>query len=237
MRDVAQFLDHMDWWGLLGLLISAVAALLCITIHEVCHGLAAYCLGDPTAKQAGRLTFNPIHHIDPFGLLMMIVARVGWAKPVPVDMRYFRHPRQGMALTALAGPASNFVLALAALGLSSLIASFAPVNPVTLVVLSFLSNMAVLSIGLGVFNLIPIPPLDGSKVLFSVLPDRFYLKLLHYERYIMLVLFALVMFGVFQEPLSNIIIWVLEKMCSLVNYPLSMVFTTQDLSYLLGILS
>ena len=93
----------MDWWGLLTLLISAAVALLCITLHELSHGFVAWRLGDPTAKNAGRLTLNPIKHLDLFGLLMMLVAKVGWAKPVPVDMRYFKHPKQGMALTALAG--------------------------------------------------------------------------------------------------------------------------------------
>lgn len=237
MRDVSEFLDSMDWWGLIGLLISALAALLCITVHEVCHGLVAYRLGDPTAKNAGRLTLNPICHIDPVGLLMMLVARVGWAKPVPVDMRYFKHPKRDMALTALAGPVSNFILAVAALGVSSLIYSFAPVNHVTLVALSFLSNLSILSVGLGVFNLIPIPPLDGSKVLFSVLPDRGYLTILRYERYIMLALLALVMFGVLQKPLSTAILWVLERLCALVRFPIGAVFTSQDLSVLLGIFS
>ena len=105
----------MDWWGLVGLLVSAVAALFCITFHELSHGFVAYRLGDPTAKNAGRLTLNPIRHIDPIGLLMMLVAKVGWAKPVPVDMRYFKHPKRDMAITALAGPLSNFLLAFLAL--------------------------------------------------------------------------------------------------------------------------
>src|SRR5699024_7401459 len=111
----------MDWWGLLTLLISAAAALLCITLHELSHGFTAWRLGDPTAKSAGRLTLNPIKHLDLFGLLMMLIAKVGWDKPVPVDMRYFKHPKQGMALTALAGPAANFITALAATAAASLI--------------------------------------------------------------------------------------------------------------------
>ena len=113
MGSISDFLNNMDWWGLLTLLISAAAALLCITLHELSHGFVAWRLGDPTAKNAGRLTLNPIRHLDVVGLLMMLVAKVGWAKPVPVDMRYFKHPRQGMALTALAGPAANFLTALA----------------------------------------------------------------------------------------------------------------------------
>ena len=119
MGSISEFARHMDLWGLITLLISAVAALLCITLHELSHGLMAYRLGDPTAKQAGRLTLNPIKHLDIIGLLMMVVVKVGWAKPVPVDMRYFKNPKGGMALTALAGPAANFLTALAAVGLSS----------------------------------------------------------------------------------------------------------------------
>ena len=126
MGSISDFLNNMDWWGLLTLLISAAAALLCITLHELSHGFVAWRLGDPTAKNAGRLTLNPIRHLDVVGLLMMLVAKVGWAKPVPVDMRYFKHPRQGMALTALAGPAANFLTALAAVGVSSAVFHLAP---------------------------------------------------------------------------------------------------------------
>lgn len=170
----------MDWWGLLTLLISAAAALLCITLHELSHGFVAWRLGDPTAKNAGRLTLNPIRHLDVVGLLMMLVAKVGWAKPVPVDMRYFKHPRQGMALTALAGPAANFLTALAAVGVSSAVFHLAPLGPAAVFVLCFLSNMALLGVGMGLFNLIPLSPLDGSKILFALLPDRIYYTILHY---------------------------------------------------------
>lgn len=114
MGSISEFLTQMDWYGLIGLLISAAAALLCITFHELSHGFVAYRLGDPTAKNAGRLTFNPIKHLDVIGLVMLLIAKVGWAKPVPVNMRYFKHPKRGMALTAIAGPLSNFAMALAA---------------------------------------------------------------------------------------------------------------------------
>ena len=115
-------------------MVSVAATLLCFTVHELCHGAVAYRLGDPTAKLCGRLTLNPIRHIDVAGLIMMLVARVGWAKPVPVDMRNFKNPKRGMALTALAGPASNFLMALAALALSSVNFHFAPLHTVWLVV-------------------------------------------------------------------------------------------------------
>ena len=164
MGSISDFLNNMDWWGLLTLLISAAAALLCITLHELSHGFVAWRLGDPTAKNAGRLTLNPIRHLDVVGLLMMLVAKVGWAKPVPVDLRYFKKPKQGMALTALAGPASNLLLAVAAMLISKVIYLYAPYSAVMDVVFSFcLYTLAPLSIGLGLFNLIPIPPWTAPR--------------------------------------------------------------------------
>ena len=124
MGSVSEFVQNMDWWGLIALLLTAVAALLCITVHELCHGLAAYRLGDPTAKNAGRLTLNPLRHLDFLGLIMMLVVKVGWARPVPIDMRNFRNPKRGMALTALAGPASNFLISLVSVGICSAIFHF-----------------------------------------------------------------------------------------------------------------
>ena len=109
------FLQHLDLSALLDIIQQVLAVLLCLTVHETCHGLAALALGDPTAKRMHRLSFNPLHHIDWLGLLSMFLCGFGWAKAVPVDMRYFKNPKAGMALTALAGPASNFLLALAAL--------------------------------------------------------------------------------------------------------------------------
>ena len=104
--------NALDFGSLWDLLLRLVSVFLCLTVHETCHGLAALALGDPTAKRARRLSLNPLRHIDWFGLLMMVTVGFGWAKPVPVDPRYFRRPKQGMALTALAGPMSNFLLAL-----------------------------------------------------------------------------------------------------------------------------
>ena len=215
MGSISDFLNNMDWWGLLTLLISAAAALLCITLHELSHGFVAWRLGDPTAKNAGRLTLNPIRHLDVVGLLMMLVAKVGWAKPVPVDMRYFKHPRQGMALTALAGPAANFLTALAAVGVSSAVFHLAPLGPAAVFVLCFLSNMALLGVGMGLFNLIPLSPLDGSKILFALLPDRIYYTILRYEKYVMGVVILLVLVGVFDKPLSFLMVHVLRGFCTL----------------------
>ena len=217
MGSISDFLNNMDWWGLLTLLISAAAALLCITLHELSHGFVAWRLGDPTAKNAGRLTLNPIRHLDVVGLLMMLVAKVGWAKPVPVDPRYFRKPKQGMALTALAGPVSNFVLAVLAMLISKAIYLYAPYSAAMDVVFSFcLYTLAPLSIGLGLFNLIPIPPLDGSKVLAAFLPDRQYITLMRYERYGIVVLLVLSFVGIGSSLISRGILGIYSALLSLI---------------------
>ena len=213
---------ELDWKGLFLLLLSAVASLFCITAHELSHGYAAYRLGDPTAKNAGRLSLNPIKHIDLFGFLMMLVAHVGWAKPVPVDMRYFKEPKKGMALTALAGPLSNVVLALLILAMGSLLLWFAPDSIVTAYLVLFLCYTAVLSAGLGLFNLIPIPPLDGAKIFYAVLPDRLYRTMLYYERYVRFGVLILAWLGVFSGPLDFCIGWVMRGMCAVTRFPFAL---------------
>ena len=115
--NLTQWLGQLNFDRVWMLLLTVASCLLCITLHECCHGLAAWAMGDPTAKREGRLTLNPLKHIDPFGLVMLIVVRFGWAKPVPVDLRRFRNPRLGMALTALAGPLGNVVLTAVAMTL------------------------------------------------------------------------------------------------------------------------
>lgn len=192
MISFGEVLRGLDFSYLLKLLVQVIPALLCIMIHEICHGAAAYALGDTTAKEQGRLSLNPLHHVDWFGLLMLVVFHIGWAKPVSVDMRHFRNPKRGMALTALAGPVSNFVLAALALLLFGLLYTPLYASKAGRAVLTLLNSMAYLSISLAIFNLIPFPPLDGSKVLFSLLPDRIYRKLMYLERYGMIALAALV---------------------------------------------
>ena len=198
-------MQQFDWQGLLSLVQRVLGVLVCLTVHETCHGLAAYALGDPTAKRMHRLSFNPLHHIDWLGLVSMLLCGFGWARPVPVDMRYFKRPKTGMAVTALAGPVSNFLLSLLLLFIASIMAAYAPVNAVTVWVFSFLTSTAVLSIGLGLFNLVPIPPLDGSKVLFSLLPESAYYTLMRYERYGMLVLLLIVWLDIGGSYLSDAI--------------------------------
>ena len=200
------------------------AALLAIMLHELSHGLAAYRLGDNTAKEKGRLSLNPIRHIDIVGLLALIFAGFGWAKPVPVDMRYFKKPRRDFALVALAGPVSNFLQALAgfilfnaACLLHSDLREAGPavvmaellsgrflfhVQQIPVLYLHlFLLYYVMCNVGLGVFNLIPIPPLDGSKIVGIVIPDRYYYPILKYEQFGMLLLVALLFLGVLDAPL------------------------------------
>lgn len=193
MSSIENVFRNLDWSMLLRLLLQAVPALLCIMVHEISHGLAAYALGDHTAKDQGRLSLNPLRHIDWIGLAMLLLFHFGWAKPVQVDIRRFKHPKRDMAITALAGPASNFVLAILFLLLYGLLYSSCTGSTAGGWVLALLNTTVYLSIALGLFNLIPFPPLDGSKILFSLLPDRLYIRFMMLERYGMIVLIVLVL--------------------------------------------
>lgn len=193
---------NLDWTVLIDLALSVIPVLICITIHEVSHGLFALALGDDTAKRAGRLSLNPIKHFDVIGFIMLVTVHFGWAKPVPVNMMRFKNPKLGMALTALAGPASNIVLASLALFLYGLLYGLLSCSTVGYYVLYALLLTARISVSLGVFNLIPVPPLDGSKILFSFLPQRWYYVLMRYERYGSVLMIILVVTGVISGPLS-----------------------------------
>ena len=211
--DFGGLIRSIDWHWLVNTAMRLLAVLLCLTVHETCHGLAAYALGDPTARGRHRLSLNPLRHIDWLGLAMMLFAGFGWAKPVPVDPRYFKKPKRGMALTALAGPVSNLLLAFLAMlfchkVLDGLVTSESGFGYVLYIFLHLF--VAPLSIGLGLFNLLPIPPLDGSKVLGAFLPDRAYFGLMRYERYGMLLLLALSWFGVTGDLISGAILRVYD---------------------------
>lgn len=211
----------LDWSVLTNLLLSVVPALICITLHELAHGYVAYRLGDDTAKRAGRLTLNPLRHIDIMGLLMMIVFKFGWAKPVPVNMWKFKNPKKGMAITAAAGPIANLLIALVFLFLYGLLFALLhrPGRSLNWL-LEMLYITAYLSIALAIFNIIPIPPLDGSKVLFSCISDRSYTKLMYYERYGMIILLVLVLLlsRTSLDPLSRAAYWVMDKLFFAANW-------------------
>ena len=208
MHYLSNLWAALDFGSLLSMVTRLAAVLLCLTVHESCHGLAAYALGDPTARREHRLSLNPLRHIDWFGLLMMFVAGFGWAKPVPVNPNYFKKPKQGMALTALAGPVSNFLLALLMLLAARIFCDVAAYSEANQRILDFLLMVALLSIGLGLFNLLPIPPLDGSKVVAILLPDRLYVQLMRYERYGMILLLLLSWLGLTGNLIGNAIMGV-----------------------------
>lgn len=176
------------------IIITALAALVALTVHEFSHGYAAYKLGDNTARSLGRLTLNPLRHIDPFGALCMIFFHFGWAKPVPINARNFKNPKRDFAITAMAGPLSNVILGFIS-ALLYLLSYRLLVAVATGMGEGFLYNFAynltlfclyfhTLNVGLGIFNLIPIPPFDGSRILNVILPARIYFKVMRYERYI-----------------------------------------------------
>ena len=209
MNTVKSIWEGLDWSYLTNILLSIIPALICITLHELSHGFVAYKLGDTTAKDAGRLTLNPIKHLDIMGILMMVVFHFGWAKPVPVNMYRFKNPKQGMAITAVAGPLMNVLITIVFLFLYGLL--FRPLGEH-----NYLREMiyltAYLSISFAIFNIIPISPLDGSKVLFSVLPSERYDQLMRYERYGMILLLVLVSSGIFGRPLSTATNWAFDKL-------------------------
>ena len=183
--------------------------MLCFSIHELSHGPMAYALGDDTARRDGRISLNPLRHIDPLGFIMLLVLGFGWAKPVMVDMRRFKNPKLGMAATAFAGPFSNFLLAALLLAIYGLLLGLRIGSGF---VLDMIITTAYMSISLGVFNLIPFPPLDGSKIVEAVLPQRTYYTIMRYERYGMIALFALLWLGVLDRPLSLMVRAVFEAM-------------------------
>lgn len=195
---------------LLGFLVLFPLFMMTVVIHEVSHGVVANWLGDPTAREAGRLTLNPLRHIDPFGtLLLPLMLRLihspvvfGWAKPVPVDYRRLRHPKRDMLWIGAAGPAANFAMAgAAALLLRAGGAAFPPL------LVSLLQALAVINLSLGMFNLLPVPPLDGSRVLVGLLPVRWAAGVLRLERWGIVILVALLYFGVVDRVVWPAVVW------------------------------
>lgn len=195
---------------LVSLLLSLPIVFLALSLHETAHGWIACKLGDPTARSLGRLTLNPIKHLDPIGFICMILFGFGWAKPVPVNTRYFKKPKRDMALTALAGPVSNLLLALIFAILLRVAYELLPHLPIHTEFafqcwywsVQFLLLGVTMNVALAVFNLIPVPPFDGSRIFLTMLPTKIYFKIMRYEQYLYLALMLLLVLGALDRPLD-----------------------------------
>lgn len=184
-------------------IIYILAVVLAMSVHEMAHGLVSYLFGDPTAKRSGRLSLNPFAHIDWTGLACLLLFGFGWAKPVPVDPRYYKDPKTGMIWTAFAGPVANFLLAFVCLLIYFAMVSFGlSANAVTLFIANLMIVTANLSVGFGIFNLIPVPPLDGAKIFWAFLPDREYYQFNQGKPWMTLLFLVLIGSGLLSQPLS-----------------------------------
>lgn len=191
------------------------AILIAVSLHEFAHGYVSYRLGDPTPKATGRLSLNPLTHLDPVGTLCLLFFHFGWAKPVQVNPYYYKDKRKGMALVGLAGPMMNFLIALICAFAMEIILKMTGgyAGDITVFIFKLFQYTYTISIGLGVFNLIPFPPLDGSKIVGALLPEEKYFRYMQYERYGQLILFGLLMTNLLDRPLDiaikgmNNIIW------------------------------
>lgn len=198
LNNLSSFLREAIYW--------IPALIIAMSFHEYAHGKVASMLGDPTPEQHGRLTLNPIKHVDPVGLLMLIVVRFGWAKPVPVNPLYFRGDRRrGMLKVSVAGPATNFILALVA-GIGSALCILLLYRGMEFAIhlALFFEYLLMYNVYLGVFNLLPVPPLDGSKILFSILPPKYSQVMYTLEQYGFLILMLILVTGLHQYFLTPI---------------------------------
>ena len=182
-------------------LLRALVVLVAIPFHEAAHALVSHWLGDDTAVRAGRLSLNPVRHFDLLGALCMLIGGVGWAKPVGIDVRNYKNPKVGMAISAAAGPVSNFLLAWVSMIVYKCVIYSGLGDSIPALML-FFYYMVAMNLSLAVFNLIPIPPFDGSRIALLFLPRNLYFKAMRYERQIMLAVLLLVFLGLLDIPLS-----------------------------------
>ncbi len=187
------------------------AILISVSLHELAHGYVSYKLGDPTPKEDGRLSLNPLRHLDPFGTLALLFVGFGWAKPVRVDASYYKDPKTGIVWTAFAGPLMNFVLAFVCILLIAALMRFGymlpanrMLNTIVMYVYNLLNYTALLSLGQAIFNMIPVPPLDGSKILYGILPDSLFAWFMRNEQFLSLLILFLLFANVINGPLLNL---------------------------------
>ena len=194
------------------LIILAPPLLFALTFHEFAHGFVAYRLGDPTARDAGRLTLNPLKHLDPLGTIAFFFIKFGWAKPVPVNPNYFQNPKKDMLWVALAGPVTNLTLAVASALLTKgiwVLATILPYSAAAEAILVPVNSMLIASVWINlvlcIFNFLPIPPLDGSRILMGLLPNNLALSYMRIERFGFLIIIVLAFSGVLSKVIVPII--------------------------------